>query len=106
MILVEVTPRSSTLVAGQNFSFTCTVKRANLSNSTISYEWLKGDMPVGTNSSLTFEILQLSDAGKYSCHVTVSSSVLSSSLNNCSEQVNLILQSENPKYILHLHVII
>ena len=106
MILVEVTLRATALMAGQNFSFNCTVKGANLANSTISYEWLKGDMPVGSNSRLTFDMLRLSDAGKYSCHVTVNSSVLSSPLNSSSEQVNLILQSENAKCTLHLHVII
>ena len=104
--MVEVTPRNTTLMAGQNFSFTCTVNGTNLPNSAISYKWLKEDTSVGTNSSLTFEILQLSDAGEYSCHVTVNSFVLSSPLNSSSEQVNLILQSENAKCTLHQHVII
>ena len=91
-------------MAGQNFSFTCTVTGPSLLNSTISFEWLKGDLPVGSNSSLTFKMLQLSDAGKYSCHVNVISSVLSSPLNSSSEQVNLNLQSENHKCALHLLV--
>ena len=94
-------------MAGQNFSFTCIVKGANLSaNSTISFKWLKGDMPVGSNSILTFKSLRLSDAGKYSCNVNISSSVLSSPVKSSSEQVNLKLQSENHKCTLHLHVIV
>ena len=68
-----ITP-SGTPVIGRSFSLLCTVTETDSLHLTISYYWLRGQLPLTTNSGLlTFDTLFLSDAGLYRCEVTVSS---------------------------------
>ena len=80
-ITVEVISPSDPPATGERYSLMCTVTRADSLNPTINYQWFKttpSRTQVGTNSSiLTFDLLVLSDAGQYSCEVTISSFLLS-----------------------------
>ena len=80
-ITVEVISPSDPPAAGERYSLMCTVTGVDSLNPTINYQWFKtttNRTQVGTNSPiLTFDPLVLSDAGQYSCEVTVSSSLLS-----------------------------
>ena len=65
---------------GQNgYSLTCGVNGAGNLNPSITYQWTKNNdtqtqIQVGANPAvLSFSPLRLSDAGRYTCNVTVSS---------------------------------
>ena len=65
-------------MAGQNCTLSCTVTGLTNSNPTITYQWMKNNgthqIQVGNNSNkLSFPSLRLSDAGQYTCQVTVDS---------------------------------
>ena len=89
-----------TIVAGQNCTLVCSVSGVSSSNlATISYQWTKNngtaETQVGNNSSmLVFSSLRLSDAGRYTCQVTVGSEMF-----GYSEYINI--HSEIQKYNQH-----
>ena len=65
-------------MAGQNCTLSCTVTGVASSNPTITYQWMKNNEThqtlIGNNSdTLSFPSLKLSDAGQYTCQVTVDS---------------------------------
>lgn len=82
---------------GQGFSLECTIFGAEALNSILTYQWTKnnstGQMQVGSNTNiLSFSSLRLSDAGQYSCQVTVTSRYLHNALNVTSAPVDVHLQ--------------
>ena len=79
--------------AGQKYSLNCNVSGTENLDPTrsITYRWVKiNDTQthiVGTNSSiLSFSFLRLSDAGNYTCEVTVNSHLLRNAINKTSKQ--------------------
>ncbi len=61
-------PSDLTKCVGQSATFTTTISGGY---STISYQWYKGVVPVGTNSSsLIIASVSAGDAGNYSCTIT------------------------------------
>ena len=85
-----------TPAVGESYSLTCTVTGADRLNPTIAYQWFKDNTVVsgGTQSTLSFSSLSLSDAGQYRCDVTVSSTLLSRSIAEMSNTHDLTLQSK------------
>ena len=78
-ITVSVTADIATLIAGSVYSLTCNVTGAErLTDSTTNYQWFKnGEVLSGqTMETLSFTSLSFSDAGGYTCQVTVMSSLL------------------------------
>ena len=76
--IVRVSDCGGTITAGQNCSLKCTLTGVESQNPTITYKWLKYNgtqqVEVGTGSNiLSFPSLNLSDAGQYTCQVTVDS---------------------------------
>ena len=76
--LVHINDCGGIIVAGQNCTLVCSVSGIGSSNPTISYQWIKNNgatqTQVGSNSNtLAFSSLRLSDAGQYTCRVTVGS---------------------------------
>ena len=80
---VHISDGGTTPTAGENYQLTCNISGVENLNPTITYRWTKNSGsgrtdPVGTNSSTLFFVpLRLSDAARYDCEVTVSSSYLS-----------------------------
>ena len=71
----------ATPTAGEDYQLTCSVSGAENLNPTTTYRWTKnsgsGQTQVGINSNtLSFTPLQLADAARYVCGVTISSSYL------------------------------
>ncbi len=85
-------------MAGQSYTLTCTVTGAEALTPTISYQWFEETSPrvmlSTTSANLTFDPLNLSDAGQYSCDVIVSSPFVTSDLTASSGVEDLIIQSE------------
>ena len=76
--LVHINDCGGTIVAGQSCTLVCTMSGVGGSNPTISYQWTKNNgtiqTQVGNNSdTLSFSSLRLSDAGQYTCQITVGS---------------------------------
>ncbi len=73
---IEVTALNSPLFAKEFFLF-CSVLNAESSQPLISYQWLKDEKELMSQSSvLSFDSLSLSDIAEYKCKVTLSSSLL------------------------------
>jgi hypothetical protein len=75
---VHINDCGGTIVAGKNCTLVCSVSGIGSSNPTIAYQWTKnnGSAPIqvgGNSNMLVFSSLRLSDAGQYTCQVTVGS---------------------------------
>ena len=74
--------------AGQSYTFTCTatVTGGETLSTTTTTTWIhpSGSVTSGTGSSLDLSLnpLQVSDAGQYTCNVSVSSPFLTGALNS------------------------
>ena len=54
---------------------TCSVSEADNLNATIEYEWRdQSSTSIGNSKNLTFNSLSLSNAGRYTCKATITSS--------------------------------
>ena len=88
------------MLGQSGYSLTCGVNGAENLNSSITYQWTKNNgtqtqIQVGTDPSfLLFSSLRLSDAGRYTCQVTVSSPYLNNDITMTGSQDIIILQSE------------
>ena len=81
-ITAGVVPPSDPPAFGQSYTLRCTVTGADSLNPTINwFRTTPNRTQVGTNSpTFTFEPLVLSDAGQYSCEVTVSSTFVTEAI--------------------------
>ena len=93
-VTVEVSGSGATLIAGQNYSLTCSVFIAEGFTST--YRWLKSGSPIASETDPTLYVpsLRLSNAGRYSCEATVMSSLLSEDIVTSSNMFELTFKSE------------
>ena len=89
-------------VLGSSYVLTCDVSGDETLSSTLAYQWTWDNgtiqVPVGTNSStLSFSPLSLSDTGRYTCSVTVSSPYLNSNIiatSSGATSQTIVFQSE------------
>ena len=97
-----------TPTVGGSYSLTCTVTGADRLNATITYQWFKDNTGVSgeTQSTLSFSSLSLSDAGQYSCDVTVSSTLLSQPIAKMSNTWDLTLQSKYNFSLMFCYLIV
>ena len=72
---VQITGSVATPALGQSYSLTCEVTRTN--DTVSAYRWRKDDSEVSTGPTLSFSSLSLSDAGQYTCQVSVDGVMLS-----------------------------
>ncbi len=96
-ILVNIFDSGSTADLGKNFSLSCHIfGHENLATPSIHYQWLKSGSVLHHNSSmiLTFPYLTLSEAGLYTCMVTINSSYLLDQLV-ANESYKLALKRES-----------
>ena len=91
MIMVTIVV-SDCETPGQNYTLTCSVSRSGASVTT--YHWSKnGTMKSETGPALSLSPLRLSDAGQYTCEVTVNSMAL-------TDDENVVIMSKISK-LLH-----
>ena len=65
------------MLGQSGFSLICGVAVTGIENPSIFYQWTKSNgtqTQVGTDRVLSFSLLRLSDAGRYTCWATVNSS--------------------------------
>ena len=104
LITVKVDDQSNTAapMAGSSYSLNCTVTGAErLNGSTITYQWFKdGEMVSGqAMKSYSFARLSFSDAGGYTCRVTLMSDLLSGSFTTTSlNPISVTLKCESKYY--------
>lgn len=96
-VTANITSDEIPSVLGRRYTFTCYVSGAEKLNPMTKYDWKKNisgaaQLPVGTNSSvLLLPSLKLSDAGQYSCHITIQSHYLDNELTAVASQ-NVLLE--------------
>ena len=91
-----VSDGGATPTAGQSYSLTCTVSRAD--DLDTSYQWSRNGVDINgeTSATLSFPSLSLSYAGSYICEVTVSSTLLDGGTTAvASSPLNISLPSES-----------
>jgi hypothetical protein len=77
-VSVQVTGSVATPALGQSYSLTCEVVGASGPIAPSAYQWRKDGTVVSTGSTLSFSTpLSLSDAGQYTCQVSVDGMMLS-----------------------------
>ena len=88
IVSTSITSPTGPFIVGQSYSLTCTANvtgGVTLSNTTtISWIHPNGSVTSGTGSSLNLSLnpLRVSDAGQYTCNVSVSSPFLNRALNS------------------------
>ena len=88
---------NTALMVGQtDNTLTCDVSGADNLTPTIAYQWTRDGETVPDSDSRTLSLspLQLSHAGNYTCHATISSPLLSNSISATSDNTNITISSE------------
>ena len=90
---MSIAPSSPPATAGAPYTLTCEADVPATLGATTTYQWTGGDpqTEVATVATLSFSSLELSDAGLYTCEVTVSSELLGDDdiIENSMEDVTL-----------------
>ena len=101
LIVVTVTANlNAPLVVGQTGNtLTCDVSGADNLNPTINYQWTRNDgatlTQVGNSRSLPLSPLRLTNAGDYTCNITVSSTLLNNDIKmSADNSQSVIIQSK------------
>ena len=92
-ILIIISDSGSPVLGQTGYTLTCAVIGDENLSPTITYQWTRDNgatqTQVGTNSNtLSFSPLSLSDAGRYTCDVTVSSPYITNIIMAASESDN------------------
>ncbi len=94
-IITATVTSSGPPMTGQSYSLTCTVTGADSLTPTITYVWTRGGTSVaGSDSMLTFNPLKLSNSGEYVCTVTVTSDLLTTTLTDASDTVEVTIKGK------------
>ena len=76
-VSVQITTSGSMVLGQSGYSLICDIAVTGIENPSIIYQWTKSNgtqTQVGTDRVLSFSLLRLSDAGRYTCRATISSS--------------------------------
>ena len=86
---VVLTGSGGTLTEGQNHTLTCEASGGG--SMAYTYMWLRNGSVVSgqTSSTYSFSPLRVTDSGRYSCRVRVSSTIM-----NTSREVTIIVMCE------------
>jgi hypothetical protein len=97
-VVVEMKHHGIVSIGGHGFSLSCVVSGAENLNPAINYVWIKNNgtqiLFRSNRSIMSFPFLRLSDAGQYSCQVTVNSPYLRDDLNVISTTFDVRLQGK------------
>lgn len=79
----------------EGYSLYCRVSGADMLQATIAYQWMHNGVFLNESSStLSFPSLNMSHVGRYSCQISVTSSLLQETITTTSGSHSLNLQSE------------
>ena len=98
-VTASITSPTGPFTAGQSYTFTCTatVTGGGTLSTTTTITWIhpSGSVTSGTGSSLDLSLnsLQVSDAGQYTCNVSVSSPFLTGAQSN-TDTLDINVQSK------------
>jgi hypothetical protein len=93
-IIVQITGGEVTPNIGREYTLTCSILGAENLNATLAYKWRNEDQSLSNSSVLQFSSLKLSDAGRYTCQVLVTSSYLYNSIT-ATEYQDLVIKSKH-----------
>ena len=69
--MIEIMQNDGRPVAGQTFSLICNVSRLNDSAASNNITWSKDEVVIEMGDTLIFPSLNLSNAGRYTCEVSL-----------------------------------
>ena len=96
-------------MVGSLYSLTCAVTGAErLSDAMVTYQWFKNGVavPDQTTATLSFS-LTFSDAGRYICQATVSSSLLSGPITrNNANTIDIILTCRDMLALVDIYILL
>ena len=100
-IIISINAGASTgaLIFGSMYSLTCNVSGAErLTDAMVTYQWFRNGVVVSgqTMANLSFSSLTFSNAGRYICEATVTSSLLSAPITNTSTMPNPVIITRKP----------
>ena len=75
--IVQITDSGRPLTPGQSYSITCELTGVNGSITPSTYQWKTDGTLVSTEQTLSFSPLRLTDAGRYTCQVSLFGMVFS-----------------------------
>ena len=107
LVSVQINDSTSTsLIVGQNYTLTC---RVHGTDSTVTaYQWMKNGTLLSNEmqATLSFSSIRLSDAGQYTCEVTVKSMKYSTveEITIASKNVKTVGASNLVTYMCHLFI--
>ena len=94
-IEVEITNSGGNLLLGEDYNLTCTINGADKLNPVLNYGWIQnGTILDNKTNILSFSSFRLSDAGNYSCTVTICSQYINESIMINSDNESLKVQSK------------
>ena len=91
-IFVTITGSTTTPTVGESYTLTCTLSGVEDTLRRSTYQWRKNGAIINSHveETLSFSFLTLSDAGQYSCTVTVNATIMYSTTKDLSLQGRLI----------------
>lgn len=87
----------ATPTVGQSYTLTCNISGAGID---VTYQWRKDDADITDEMQLTlsYSSLRLSNAGQYTCEVTITSSILvGGTISSTSNTLDVSLSSESTR---------
>ena len=93
-ITVQITGGEINPKIGRKYTLTCSIFGAENLNAVLAYEWRNKGQLLSNSSVLQLPSLKLSDAGKYTCQVLVTSNYLYNSIT-VTESHNLVIKSKH-----------
>ena len=93
---VNITPSTEQILnVGAAFNITCTARELDVVDPRYTYRWTRdGGNSISDNATISFSPLDISNAGKYTCEVNISSDNFVGGYVSGMSSYNLSIQSK------------
>ena len=93
---VSITPSTEQILnVGEAFNITCAARELDVVVPKYDYRWTRdGGNSISDNATISFSSLDISNAGKYTCEVTISSNNFIGGYVSGMSSYNLSMQSK------------
>ena len=93
---VNITPSTDQILnVGEIFNITCAARELNVVDPKYNYRWTRdGGNSISDNATISFSSLNISNAGKYTCEVNISSNNFVGGYVSGMSSYNLSIQSK------------